>query len=127
MIAMHKKLLSVIRDDLVKMLSKTQESQDCSDNYLLKKIFKNHRYNKTTNQHHGIRLSTLGNQLLRKHYQAYDYVIDHKVSNKSLLLMDQHMTWPYYVGRTRVSFYSENDAAWFSLNGKNLDDYADYL
>ena len=124
---MHFRLLCELRNDLVRVVDKTNKEANLSDSYLLKKIFKNHRYNKNTKQHRGIRLTTLGNQLLRKHYVAYDYVIEHKVSNKALLTLDQHMTWPYYVGRTRVSFYSENDAAWFTLNGNNLDNFVDYL
>ena len=37
------------------------------------------------------------------------------------------MKWPYYLGRRIVIFYSQEDAAWFRLNGQNLNRYIDYI
>lgn len=123
---LHTGILNMIHDDLVPILNKGRRNLgNYTEANLMRAVFRNYR--KTAGKHRGIRLTTLGNQLLRNHYVAYDYIIEHKVSNKALLTLDQHMTWPYYVGKTRVSFYSENDAAWFTLNGNNLDDFVDYL
>jgi hypothetical protein len=37
------------------------------------------------------------------------------------------MSWPYYVGSTSVCFFSENDAAWFRLNGGDLVKFSEYV
>lgn len=125
--SLHIKILDSVSADLVHTLAHSGITvDDLPVKQLLRKVFRNYRYSNQT-QHCGIRLTTLGNQLLRKHYVAYDYTIDRRITNKSLLVLDQQMAWPYYVGNTRVTFYSENDAAWFCLNGNNLEDFVDYI
>lgn len=83
----------------------------------LRILFKNFR--RTGSQTHGLRLSATGHKVLSRIFTCWEYK-HNKLSNKTLIDLDTHMTWPYYLGRDVVAFYSELDAAMFRLNGGEL-------
>ena len=88
-------------------------------------MFKNFRIK--NKKPYGIRLSSVGNNLLKRVYEAHTYEISGDINHQAFILMDMHMQWPYYVGRKICAFYSENDAAWFRLNNNDLKLYTEHL
>lgn len=96
-----------------------------NDKILLRYLFKNYRHYKDKNI--GLRLTFVGNQTLRKHFQDYSYPMEGKINNRALIALDKSMLWPYYIGKQYVSFYSKDDAAWFQLNGNNLNNFSQYI
>ena len=75
----------------------------------------------------GIRLTPFGNHLMSKKYDHYKYEYKGKVTNRSFIALDKCMKWPYYVGKKIITFYNEDDAALFRLNGNNINNYVDFL
>lgn len=69
---------------------------------------------------HGLRLSATGHKVLSAIFTCWEYNYNKLSSNKTLIDLDNHMTWPYYLGRNVLAFYSEVDAAMFRLNGGDL-------
>ena len=121
---LHDKILEALQEDLIHMLPALSDAQASQ---LLKKLFKNYRVNKQRSHSTGLRLSTLGNQLMHKHYRAYDYKYQGKRNHSVLIALDKNMQWPYYIGSTVITFYSEQDAAWFGLNGNNIENFVNYI
>ena len=123
---LHLYILDTIKADLVTFLGDT-EGQEVSrnDKGLLSIIFKNYRFRK--NNHHGLRLSYIGNRVLAKHFGNFAFPIEQKPSNESLIKLDNSMKWPYYISTNYAVFYSENDAAWFRLNGSDLSSFTGYI
>lgn len=124
---LHYALLGVVKPDLINMLDlhESESNHSVSDSYLLKQMFKNFRT--STVKSKGLRLTYTGMLLLRRHYTFYKYSNNERISNQALLVLDKEMQWPYYVSSSQVVFFSENDAAWFRLNGENLNDFVDFL
>ena len=75
----------------------------------------------------GLRLTYTGTKLLKKHFNCYTYQYTGNVNHMTYILLDKHMSWPYYVGNSNVCFFSENDAAWFRLNGGDLVKFSEYV
>ena len=96
-----------------------------TDEQFYKVMFKNYRVK--NKKPYGLRLTGVGNTLLKRVYDAHTYPITGKVHHQALVLMDLNMQWPYYVGRTLATFYSENDSAWFRLNNNDLKLYTEHL
>jgi len=91
----------------------------------LKFIFKNYRVKNTT--HCGLRLTYIGDRLMSKHFSSYSYETEKRISNSALLGLDKNMIWPYYIGKQHVTFYSTDDAAWFQLNGHDINTFTDFI
>jgi len=119
----HEFILDKLRTS---MLSCFNDHEHLTDYDLLKLIFKN--YTHRGGKHHGIRLSPTGYRFLKKEFDAYEYEnTEYKMANQSLMKLDKYMVWPYYVSHRKVAFFSQEDAAWFRLNGGTLADYVETL
>lgn len=101
------------------------EEQQVDEQSQLSAIFYNYRTKNGVPV--GLRLSTLGNKLLCQHFNSYKYQHSEKLNHKTLLILDKNMKWPYYVSNTVVVFYNQEDAAWYKLNGQNLNNYVEYF
>ena len=75
----------------------------------------------------GIKLTRFGNSLLSRHFDKYDHENDCLLSGKVLLKLDEAMIWPYFVNKKKVVFYSQEDSAWFRVNGSKLERYIDII
>lgn len=119
-------ILEKIRQDIYSVLKERYgEQNSLTDKHLLALIFKNYRFR--NGHHHGLRLTYLGNRVLAKHYESYSYMHGEKPTHKDLLVLDKQMIWPYYISKNTATFYSENDAAWFTINGANLSKFTEYI
>lgn len=108
-----------------KPLMEKQYGDAVSDTDFYKVMFKNFRYK--NKQPHGLRLTGVGNNLLKRVYDAHTYDISGEVNHQAYILLDMHMKWPYYIGRKLATFYSTDDAAWFRLNNNDLKLYTEHL
>ena len=92
---------------------------------LAHKIFNNFRIDNGAPK--GIRLTQLGNELLKRQFTAYDY--NHSVipTPKMYLVLDQQMKWPYYFTKKKMVFYDQEDSAWFKLNGSDISAFIDVI
>ena len=104
---------------------KVADAPNTKDNQFFTEIFTNYR--RTKSPHIGLRLSFLGETLMRKTFKAYKYPLEDHPSNHSLILLDPNMQWPYYLGKKYVTFFNEVDASWFQLTGKNIKQFAEDL
>ena len=118
---LHVYILSVVKTEILKQF----DNQPISDQRCFRILFKNYR--STSNKHYGLRLSYLGDKIMSKHFESYSYEMDSSISNKALLGLDKKMFWPYYIVKKHVTFYSQDDAAWFRLNGQDINTYTDLL
>lgn len=119
-----KNLHEIIKEN-TKPLMEKQYGDSISDIEFYKVMFKNYRIK--NKEHYGLRLTGVGNNLLKRVYDAYTYEISGDINHQAYILLDQNMQWPYYVGRKLATFYSENDAAWFRLNNNDLKLYTEHL
>lgn len=123
---LHDHILDTVKEDLHTLLSQRYGEQTVhADKELLAMIFKNYRYRK--NLHHGLRLSYVGNRVLSKHFQNHSFQIECRPTHQSLIILDKQMKWPYYISKSVAIFYSDNDAAWFNLNGSDLSQFTGYI
>lgn len=119
-------ILEVVKPSLELALKKSGRSslpKDIKDQLQL--LFKNFRMSNNTPV--GLRLSYLGNTMMANYYKEYSFPINGEVNHKAIILLDKNMKWPYYIGKKYVTFYSENDAAWFRLNDNDLSKYSEYV
>lgn len=120
---LHEFLLNTVRVDIIKYAY--VDGDDPTDLNLLRLIFKNYRH--TSKNRRGLRLTYLGNRVMRKHFASYNYENTEITSNKAILGLDKNMLWPYYISNKHVTFYNQDDAAWFRLNGSDINTYTNYL
>lgn len=124
--SIHAKLISELEKDIILYTSKKygQEAKYTKDE-ILRLIFANYRL--VEGGPAGIRLTSFGNTLLSKKYDHYKYKVSDLPNNKAVIALDKIMEWPYYLGKSTVTFYNENDAAWFRLNGNDINSYIEML
>lgn len=109
-------MVATIHDYIVSSLRDDTEFEQYTNHELLLYIFKNYRFK--NNQHHGLRLRRVGHDILAKKFKYFKYKNNMpRVSNSALVALDKQMKWPYYISSNLVVFYSEVDAAVFSLSG----------
>ena len=89
------------------------------------KIFNNFRIDNGVPK--GIRLTYLGNELLKRQFTAYDYSHSVEPTPKMYLVLDQQMKWPYYFTKKKMVFYDQEDSAWFKLNGSDILAFIDVI
>lgn len=67
----------------------------------------------------GLRLSSLGYQLLKREYDFYAFPIEKesKVTARHILALDAEMKWPYYLSSKQIVLFSEEDAVILKLVG----------
>lgn len=120
---LHGKILQRVSADLTAFLSNSPKN--LTEHEQLVMLFKNYRA--THGKPQGLRLTGVGNEMLSKHYTQYCYEYTDTLNNKLLIELDKNMKWPYYLTRRQVVFHSEEDAAWFRLNGNSLSQYVNYI
>jgi hypothetical protein len=72
------------------------------------RVFKNNK---------GTRFTGLGFDLASFLWQTYTVKLpdNYKILNKTLLMLDSKMEWPYYLSKKKLVLFSEMDAFEFSL------------
>lgn len=101
--------------------SKVPENVVLSEERVYRTMFKNFRY-----VHHepfGLRLTQTGNTVMEKFFEKYQFENASKVNHTAMIILDQNMQWPYYVGNKYVAFYLQSDAAWYMMAGSDLNQY----
>lgn len=65
----------------------------------------------------GTRFTGLGYNLARKIWQTYTikFPVEYTVKNRTLIMLDKLMSWPYYLTGTKLIVFNEMDAFEFSL------------
>jgi len=72
----------------------------------------------------GTRFTITGYSIASKLWQTYvvkfpmdnkEKKITYKIKNRTYLMLDQRMTWPYYLSRNKLVLFNEMDAFEFSL------------
>lgn len=124
----HTQILSKIESDILSSLHKIQpDVKQYTNDEILRVVFVNYRI--VSGVPNGLRLTNFGNKILSKHYQTYKYSIEDEINNLVLVSLDKSMKWPYYLGTrsNHVVFYSEEDAAWFRLNGNKITNYVESI
>lgn len=124
--SIHAKLVSELEKDIILYTSKRlgHEPKFTKDE-IHRLIFANYRL--VEGEPFGIRLTSFGNALLSKRYDHYKYKFSDLPNNKAVIVLDKIMEWPYYLGKSTVTFYNENDATWFRLNGNDINSYIEML
>ena len=109
-------------------LRKTKPIRDytnCNMQDKCARIFSNYRIEDQNPT--GIKLTRFGNTMLGRHFDKYGYENECLLNGKVLLKLDEAMRWPYFVNQKKVVFYSQEDSAWFRLNGSKLESYIDII
>ena len=124
--SLHIKLADELEKDIISYTSRRLgDETSFTKDELCRIIFANYRI--VDGVPHGIRLTPFGNNMMAKKYSNYHYKHDSKINNKTYIALDNIMKWPYYLSRKSVTFYSEDDAAWFRLNGNDINSYVDII
>ena len=85
-------------------------------------LFKNVQYSKDTCS--GLRLTKLGWNLLKTHYDVYKFPIDEGLHKNILLKLHEHMAWPYYLEKKALVLFSEEDAMWLKMMSNDVEKFA---
>lgn len=113
-----------IKDTLwTKYISKFGDLNATTESQFYSTIFQNYR--RTKNKHLGLRLSFIGETLMRGYFTYYKYQLNEQPSNQSLISLDKNMQWPYYIGQKYITFFNEVDASWYRLTGNNLKQFTE--
>jgi len=65
----------------------------------------------------GTRFTGLGLDIAKEIWKTYTIKLPEKyvILNRTLLMLDQRMTWPYYLSKRQLILFNEMDAFEFSL------------
>lgn len=65
----------------------------------------------------GTRFTSTGFELAKSLWKVYPikFKQEYRVLNKTLLLLDERMEWPYYISKRQLVLFSEIDAFEFTL------------
>jgi hypothetical protein len=127
-VSFHEQLLAKIESDVVESLqTNTEPSTSYSKDEIFRTVFANYRL--VSGSPTGLRLTSFGNKILSKHFTFYKYSIQDEINNFVFITLDKNMRWPYYLGtrNNHIVFYSEEDAAWFRLNGNSIKRYVESI
>lgn len=74
----------------------------------------------------GTRFTSSGYELAKRLWQVYPikFKPEYRVLNKTLLLLDERMEWPYYLSKRQLVLFSEIDAFEFSLYSGDINLWA---
>jgi hypothetical protein len=89
------------------------------------KIFSNFRLKNGVPQ--GLRLTSLGNEILKRNFEYWDFSHDINPTPKMYLFLDDAMEWPYYFTKKKLVLYCKEDAAWYKLNGNDIHTFIDKM
>jgi len=102
-----------------------QQFKDHNKSSLGYKIFSNFRIR--NNKPEGLRLTRLGNELLKRNFDFYEYNHSTTPTPKIYLFLDQKMQWPYYFTKKKMVMYNQEDAAWYKLNGQDIEAFLETI
>ena len=126
--SLHEQLLAKIEGEVRQSLEVVNKSPTSySKDEIFRTVFANYRL--VSGSPTGLRLTSFGNKILSKHFTFYKYPIQDEVNNFVFITLDKNMRWPYYLGTrsNHIVFYSEEDAAWFRLNGNSIKRYVESI
>lgn len=74
----------------------------------------------------GTRFTSTGFELSKKIWKTYPikFKQEYRVLNKTLLLLDERMDWPYYLSKRQLVLFSEMDAFEFTLYSGDINLWA---
>ena len=72
----------------------------------------------------GLRLTKLGNTLLKEKYDTYKFPVSEGIHNRLLLRLHDKMQWPYFLDRKNLWLFSEDDAMWLKLVSNDIEKFA---
>lgn len=102
-----------------KIACKMQQKYDTLKKYPTKDVcfmlFKNFQISQTTAT--GLRLTKLGNSLLKTEYDHYKFPTEEGLHKNLLLTLHSNMKWPYFLEKKELIVYSEDDALWLKMFG----------
>lgn len=80
-------------------------------------IFKNEK---------GTRFTGQGYELAKALWQSYTVKLpeNYRTLNRTLLMLDSRMTWPYYLSKRKLVLFSEMDAFEFTLYQGDINQWA---
>lgn len=67
----------------------------------------------------GLRLTKFGFNLLRKHFDTYEFAIaqDTIITTSQMAAIGKKMEWPFYITKNKIVFFTEEDAAIIKIVG----------
>lgn len=97
-------------------LSKKQISEAIFDQ-LQKSVDKDLEFFQIFKNTKGTRFTSTGFELAKRLWKIYPlkFKQEYRVLNKTLLLLDERMEWPYYLSKRQLVLFSEMDAFEFTL------------
>lgn len=74
----------------------------------------------------GTRFTQIGYDLASYLWKSYPIPLPkgYVVKNKTLLMLDERMTWPYYLSKTKLFLFNEMDAFEFTLYQGDLNKWS---
>jgi len=74
----------------------------------------------------GTRFTSAGFELAKRLWKTYPlkFKKEYRVLNKTLLLLDERMDWPYYLSKRQLVLFSEMDAFEFTLYSGDINLWA---
>ena len=75
----------------------------------------------------GLRLTSLGNELLKRNFEHWDFNHDITPTPKMYLFLDNKMEWPYYFTKKKLVLFCKEDAAWYKLNGNDIHTFIEKM
>ena len=109
----------------VKMMQKHETLQQYSTMDVCYMLFKNLQI--SDNTFSGLRLTKLGNTLLKSEYDNYKFPVAEGIHKKLLLRLHEKMRWPYFLEKKTLILYSEDDAMWLKLVANDIEKFANSL
>ena len=106
-------------------LSKKQISEAIFDK-LQKSVGKDLEFFQIFKNAKGTRFTSTGFELAKSLWKVYPikFKQEYRVLNKTLLLLDDRMEWPYYLSKRQLVLFSEMDAFEFSLYSGDINLWA---
>ena len=110
----HDQILELLAEDLA-----TSKSKFTSKHHF---IFENYRSSRGEST--GFRLTGQGRRLLSKYNEEFTYTHKLKeITGAMLLKLERKMSWPYYIDKEVITFFSPEDSAWYRLYDENLNNF----
>jgi hypothetical protein len=77
----------------------------------------------------GTRFTGLGFDLASFLWKTYTVKLpqDYKIANRTLLMLDSRMEWPYYLSKKKLALFSEMDAFEFTLYSGDINLWANKI
>lgn len=97
-------------------LSKEQISKQVFD-HIQKSVDQKLEFFQIYKNNKGTRFTGTGFELAKRIWKVYPlkFKQEYRVLNKTLLLLDERMEWPYYLSKRQLVLFSEMDAFEFTL------------